>query len=129
MTRSPVMRWLGVEILDVRAGYIHVAIVVRPDIANVHGGCHGGLIFALADIAFGMAAQAGNEKAVSASAEIQFLAPAALGTRLETRAQEVWRRGRNGIYDVTLTDGAGETVALVRGRMRFIGGHHIAVGA
>lgn len=125
MAQSPVMRWLDVEIIDVEPGYTRMAIVVRADIGNIHGSCHGGLIFTLADIAFGMAAQAGNDRAVSASAEIQFLSPAPVGSRLLAEAREVWRRGKNGIYDVTLSTETGETVALVRGRMRFIGGQHM----
>lgn len=127
MSISPVMRSLGVEVIEVRAGYTRMAIEVRPDIANVHGSCHGGVIFTLADIAFGMAGQAGNEKAMSASAEIQFLAPAMVGTRLFAEARETWRRGKNAIYDVVMTTDGGEVVALVRGRMRFIGGHHLPV--
>jgi len=34
----------------------------------------------------------------------------------------VWREGRNGIYDMVVTDHNGATVALFRGRSRTIGG-------
>ena len=83
-----------------------------------------GLIFAFADICFGFTANAAkNQKGVSASAEIHWVSPGIIGDRLIGEAQEVWRKGRNGLYDVRMwNERQGETVAIVHGRMRFVGG-------
>ena len=125
VARNPVYQGLGVEIVDIAPGRATFAMAVRPDMANVHGTCHGGLIFTLADIAFGFAAQASNERAMSTSAEVQFLAPAMVGTRLVARAVELWREDRNAVYDVRIEGEGGRVVALLRGRMRYLGGPHI----
>ncbi|MEZ5774638.1 MAG: hydroxyphenylacetyl-CoA thioesterase PaaI [Hyphomicrobiaceae bacterium] len=122
---SASFRWLGFEVEHAEPGFTRIALTVRPEMLNAHGTLHGGLVFMLADTAFGYAAQAYNQQAVSASAEIEFLAPALLGERLIAEAREVWKKGRNMITDVRITNPAGETVALVRGRMRFVGGPHV----
>ena len=49
-------------------------------------------------------------------AGIEFVRPARLGDRLTAEAREVHRGGRTGIYDVEVTNEAGEVVAIFRGR-------------
>lgn len=66
-------------------------MMVRPDHTNVIGTMHGGIVFTLADAAFGFAQAPRNEHIVSADAEIRFLAPAKAGQRLEAEAKEIWR--------------------------------------
>ena len=122
---NPVFRWLGCELIEVERGYTLIAMVVRKDMTNIHGTLHGGLMFTLADIAFGYAAQSYNEKAVSASASMEFIAPGRLGERLIAEAREAHKEGRNAIIDVSVRNEAGTVLALVRGRMRYIGGVHI----
>lgn len=61
---------------------------------------------------------------MSAHNAITFVAPAQLGDRLRAAAVEVLRRGRSGIYDVTVTNQDGAVIALMRGDAREIGGAH-----
>jgi acyl-CoA thioesterase len=82
---------------------------------NGHDIAHGGLIFTLADTAFACACNSWGPVTVAAGAEIAFLAPARLGDELEAHAQVRTRRGRTGIYDVTVRRGD-EVVAEFRGR-------------
>jgi acyl-CoA thioesterase len=97
---------------------------VRREVTNTFGNCHGGITFAFADICFGFTANAArNEKGVSSSAEIHWLAPGLIGDRLVGEAREVWHEGRNALYDVTIkNEHTGTVVAIVHGRMRFVGG-------
>ena len=46
---------LGISLDEVRPGYAKVSAKVRADMLNMHAGCHGGLIFTVADSAFGYA--------------------------------------------------------------------------
>ena len=46
---------LGISLIAVEPGVASVTMTVRPDMANGHGICHGGFIFALADSAFAFA--------------------------------------------------------------------------
>ena len=121
---NPVYQMLEIELLEAERGRSKFAMPLSRKIGNTFGMAHGGLIFAFADICFGFTANAAkNEKAVSASAEIHWVAPGIIGDRLIGEAREVWRKGRNGLYDVRMwNECQGETVAIVHGRMRFVGG-------
>ena len=66
---------LGIEILGVAPGQVRLAMLVRPDMVNGLGMCHGGIVFALADSAFAFACNSYGEPMVAASAAIDFLAP------------------------------------------------------
>jgi acyl-CoA thioesterase len=107
---------LGIEILDVAPGVVRVAMVVRHDMLNGHGTCHGGMLFALADTAFAFACNSYGEAMVAAGASMEFLAAAARGDRLIATASETSRTARHGIYDVAVTRASGDLVAHFRGR-------------
>mgnify|MGYP002039146180 FL=1 len=53
---------------------------------------------------------------VAGGADITFLKSTTSGQRLTARASRRVVSGRNGIYDVTVTDESGDVVAEVRGR-------------
>jgi acyl-CoA thioesterase len=107
---------LGLQILDVAPGTVRIAMTVGPEMVNGHGLCHGGVIFTLADSAFAFACNSYGEPMVAAGANIEFLAPTPAGEVLTALATEVSRGARHGIYDVRVTKGSGEIVALFRGR-------------
>jgi len=107
---------LGVELLDIAPGRVRIAMTVRADMLNGHGICHGGVLFAFADSAFAFACNSYGEAMVAAGASIEFLAPAPGGVRLVATAAETLRSGRHGIYDVAVTNAAGEAIAHFRGR-------------
>ncbi|NYE37642.1 acyl-CoA thioesterase [Nocardioides cavernae] len=112
---------LGMRLDDLGAGRARVSMVVRPDMVNGHDLCHGGLIATLADSAFALACNSHGPVTVAAGLTVDFLVPARLGQVLHAEAREVSRRGRSGIYDVTVRaddPGAGEVVAELRGRSR-----------
>ena len=122
--QNPVFQFLQIEILEAGHERARFAMPVRREVTNTFGNCHGGITFAFADICFGFTANAArNEKGVSASAEIHWLAPGLIGDRLIGEAREIWHEGRNGLYDVTIkNEHTGTVVAIVHGRMRFVGG-------
>jgi acyl-CoA thioesterase len=106
---------LGIELVAHGTDWARTRMTVRPDMVNGHEIAHGGLIFALADTAFACACNSRGPVTVAAGAEIAFLAPAWLGDVLEATAEVRARRGRAGIYDVTVRR-ADEVVAEFRGR-------------
>lgn len=107
---------LGMRILGVQPGGARVEMLVRPDMTNGHGICHGGFIFSLADSTFAFACNSHGAATVAAGAAIDFLRPAKVGDRLVAIAVERSRTRRTGVYDVTVEDQDGEIVALFRGR-------------
>src|SRR4051794_41831146 len=70
---------LGIEISDVSPGCATAAMLVREDMANGHGICHGGYVFTLADTAFAFACNTYDERTVAAGADVSFLEAVAVG--------------------------------------------------
>ncbi|HEY1609577.1 MAG TPA: hydroxyphenylacetyl-CoA thioesterase PaaI [Paraburkholderia sp.] len=120
-------RALGIELVEVRAGYARVSMPVRPEFLNGHRTCHGGLIFTLADSAFAFACNSNNVNTVAAGCSIEFLRPVQPDDVLTAVAVEQILSGRNGVYDIAVTNRAGETVALFRGKSAQIRGTVIPV--
>jgi acyl-CoA thioesterase len=118
---------LGIDILEVRAGYARLQMSVRPDFLNGHQICHGGLMFTLADSAFAFACNSYNINTVAAGCSIEFLRPVRGGDVLTAEAVEQTLSGRNGIYDIRVTNRANETVAMFRGKSAQIKGTVIPV--
>jgi len=116
---------LGMELSDVRAGHATMTMRVRPEMTNGHKICHGGYIFTLADSAFAFACNTYNQRVVAQMGQITFLAPGFEGDVLRAEAREIWRQGRSGIYDITVTRQDGARIAEFRGHSRSIKGTHI----
>ncbi len=121
-SRDRASQWLGLKIIEVRAGYAQLAMEVKPHMANGHDLGHGGLTFTLADSTFAFACNSYNINAVAAACSIEFLAPTRVGDVLTATAQEQALNGRNGVYDVRVTNQRNEVVALFRGKSTQIRG-------
>ena len=115
-------KWLGMKVEEVRPGYARLSMVVTKNMVNGHNLCHGGLIFTLADSTFAYACNSHNQRAVAASASIEFLAPAFLGDVLTAEGVEQALKGRTGVYDMQVSNQKGEVIALFRGKSATIKG-------
>ncbi len=113
-------RSLGIVLVSAGPGAARLSMEVRPDMVNGHDLCHGGLIATLADSAFAVACNSHGTVTVASGFEVDLLEPAHLGDVLVADAREVVRRGRAGIYDVTVRRGD-TVVAEFRGRSRSLG--------
>lgn len=114
-------RGLGMEKLEIRAGYARLTMKIQPDMVNGHGIAHGGFIFTLADSAFAFACNTYNERTVAAHCAISFIRAGKLGDQLIATATEISRSGRSGIYDIRVTAND-QVIAEFRGHSRTIGG-------
>jgi acyl-CoA thioesterase len=112
---------LGVEIVSVSSEACVARMRVRPAMCNGFGIVHGGMTFLLADTAMAFASNAENELALASSAEIDWLAPVHDGDVLTATAQRRWSSGRATIWDITITNGSADVVAIMRGRTRKVG--------
>ncbi|MGE0416712.1 MAG: hydroxyphenylacetyl-CoA thioesterase PaaI [Acetobacteraceae bacterium] len=117
---------LGFVLDLVAPGRARMSMVVRPDMVNGHGICHGGFIFTLADSAFAFACNSHGERAVAQHNAITFVRPGRLGETLTADAEERVVSGRSGIYDVRVIGGDGTVVAEMRGHSRLHGGKFFA---
>ena len=112
---------LGITITDVGRGEATATMIVRGEMINGHDICHGGYVFTLADTAFAFACNTYDDVTVAAGADITFIQPVRVGATLRATAVERSRRGRSGLYDVTVVTGDGDVVAEFRGRSRSLG--------
>ncbi|MCP5179277.1 MAG: hydroxyphenylacetyl-CoA thioesterase PaaI [Pseudomonadales bacterium] len=116
---------LGIEVLRVAPGEAVLRMRVREDMLNGHGTCHGGLIAAFADSAFGFACNTYDELTVASGFGIDLLAPAQLGDELTATAKELSRARRTGVYDVDVRNQDGTRIAAFRGRSHTLPGKRI----
>ena len=100
--QSPFAQLLKMTITDAHDGYARVVMDCCQTL-NPHDVAHGGAIFALADQAFGIAANCGHVDRVAVSVHIQFIAPAT-GT-LVAIANRVADNGRYSTFRVMVYEG------------------------
>jgi acyl-CoA thioesterase len=115
-------RGLGMELISVGPGRAELAMTVTENMVNGHELCHGGFIFTLADSTFAFACNTYNQRTVAQHCAVTFVNAGKLGDRLTARGVEVLRRGRSGIYDITVTRQDGTVIAEFRGHSRTIEG-------
>ena len=115
-------KWFGMTIVEVDEGRAVLRLSVEDHHANGHGICHGGVTYALADSAFAFACNSRNQSTVAQFNTMTYIAPAKLGDTLTAEAKEVSISGRNGIYDVRVTNQDGTRLAEFRGHSRAIRG-------
>lgn len=113
---------MGMELLACEPGRAVMRMVVQERHLNGHRICHGGFIFTLADSTFAFACNSGNQATVAAGCSIEFLRPGQLGDVLTCEGLEQLRQGRQGIYDMRVSNQRGEVVAMFRGKSAQIPG-------
>jgi acyl-CoA thioesterase len=120
--RDAACRGLGIALLEVAPGQAKVAMTMTDSMVNGHGMVHGGYVFLLADAAFSYACNTYGPVTVAQGAQVTFLRPAHPGDTLIAAASERARYGRNGIYDVTVSQEDGTIVAEFRGQSVMLAG-------
>ena len=117
-------KWLGARLDAVGPGWATMSLTVAKHHTQGHDMCHGGFITTLADSAFAFACNSYNEITVAQHIAVSFVASAWEGDVLTAEARELHRRGRSGLYDITVRNQKGELIAEMRGASRTIKGRH-----
>ena len=115
-SRDQASQQLGMKILSVNPGKAVLTMTVDNRMIQGHGACHGGYLFTLADSAFAFACNTYDLATVASGCSIEYVAPAKEGDQLTATAEERSRGSRTGVYDITITNQDGQTVALFRGK-------------
>lgn len=108
--------FMGITIESLEPGRSVLKMTVRKEMANGFGITHGGMVFTLADTAFAYACNESDTPTVASGADITFTRASHEGDTLTATAQRRWLQGRNGLYDITVTDQHGNIIAEFRGR-------------
>lgn len=105
---------LGIKVLEAKDGYSKVFMKVQKLHTNTLGFTHGGAIFSLADYAFALACNFGDNVAVAVQVSINFLKPTVEGDTLTAEATRVSDGKTTGLYNVTIRK-EDKTVAFFSG--------------
>jgi acyl-CoA thioesterase len=119
-------RYLGFALVEIAPGRGVLSFTVAKHHLNSAGVCHGGVVFALADSALGVASCSHGIQTLAQHADIHWLRPAHEGDVLTATASEVSKSGRTAVYDIAVANQDGVLVATVRGMTRSTG---LPVGA
>jgi acyl-CoA thioesterase len=109
--RDPWAKALGIEFLDLRRGRCRLRLQLQSHMVNFQGYPHGGVIFSLADVAFGAACNSHGKSAVALSVTISYLATAAPASVLVAEAREIKQGRRAGFYELRVATEDGRAVA------------------
>ena len=108
-------QWLGIELLEVKAGYSKIKMRLRREMMNGFGIAHGGIIFALADSAFAFACNSEGKITLALDVSISFPKAGREQEDLIAEAKQVNKTRRTGLYLVEIKNTAGELAALFKG--------------
>jgi acyl-CoA thioesterase len=115
IARDPYAERIGAELIEIRPGWARVTMRLDQGHVNFMGMIHGGVIFSLADVAFGAAANSFGTKAMALSVGIDFLAAADVSDVLNGEVELVTRAGKMGFYRMQVTDSSGKMIAQCHG--------------
>ena len=111
---DPAVKDHGVTLGEVSVGHVEMHRDVTADMVNSHKICHGGFLFHLADTALAYCVATFGAAPVTRRAEITYVAPAKLGTRLTAIARQQIEFGRDRMIEVRI-EADGELVAYFTG--------------
>ena len=114
--RRTLDKLLNIELIDIGVGSATMKMEITEDMLNFYGSAHGGVVFALADAVFAYACNSQNIVTVAAGCSIEYLAPSFPGNMLTATAKYQGGRGRQGIYDVMITNQDDQLIATFRGK-------------
>ena len=105
---------LGIVCEEVRPGYARLSMTVTDEMLNLFGMAHGGAIFSLMDDAFQIACNSHGVSAFALNVSVTYVRGAKPGDRLVAVADEAALTARTGSYEVKVSNGAGEVIALAQ---------------
>jgi len=112
---DPFVRSLGITCVEAGAGFATMSVVLDSRHINFNNTCHGGVIFTLADTAFGLAANSYGKIAAGIDTHMTFQQAAQAGDTLTARAMEVSRSNKLAVYRVDVDRGHGRLVSSFTG--------------
>ncbi|MBL8325955.1 MAG: methylmalonyl Co-A mutase-associated GTPase MeaB [Rubrivivax sp.] len=121
---DPFLRATGITCVRGGPGEAEVRLTLRPEHLNFNGSCHGGIIFALADTAFGLAANSHGLVAAGIDAHITYQQAAREGETVTAHAREVSRSRKLAVYRVDVARGDGQPISSFTGTVYVTSRHH-----
>lgn len=111
--KEPYALTLGIELVQLEDGFSAVEMTYDPErMNNLFSRAHGGAIFSLIDEAFETVCQTVGQVTVALNVSLNYVASPENGARLRAEAREVTSTKRTATYDIRVTDGQGQLIAV-----------------
>ncbi|MET1254263.1 PaaI family thioesterase [Aliikangiella maris] len=117
LKNDPASRLLGIKIHSVDTGQCQLKMWVNESMTNGYQVCHGGFIFTFADTASAFASASQGEIVLSASNQIDYLAPAYLNDFLTAKAHVTSVCGKVIYCDVKVTNQSEKLLAVMNAKL------------
>ena len=108
-------QWLGIEVIEIGAGYSKIVMTTREEMSNGFQVIHGGISYSLADSALAFASNSHGRHAVSIHTEINHTRPIFPGDKLTAIAHENHCGKNSGLYTIEIKNQNEKLVAHFRG--------------
>lgn len=113
--QAPLAGLLGIQVDETRDSYARTSIKIIDAHCNSEGRAHGGVLFALADQAFAVAAHASGYRGYALEVKINFFQEASPGDVVLAEATPIDIRKRVSLWNIELRKDTGEKIGVAQG--------------
>ena len=107
--------WLGIEIIEINAGYCQLKMTVTKEMLNGFQIAHGGISYSLADSALAFASNAHGKKCISIETSISHTQTAKAGDVLIATTEELSYTEKMGLYIIKISNQYNKEIAYFKG--------------
>ena len=108
-------QWLGIDIVEVTAGYCKLKMSVRKEMLNGFYIAHGGIAYSLGDTALAFASNTHGKKCISMETSISHIESVREGDILTVTTEELSRTKKIGLYLITIYNQNNQQIAYFKG--------------
>lgn len=109
----------NIKLEELKENYSKISLEIEDKHLNPYGIVHGGILFALADTAMGIAARTKNENVLTVNAQIDYLKPAKT-KKLYATASSIKIGHTLSVYKTEITDENDKLIAICTGTFIFL---------
>jgi acyl-CoA thioesterase len=113
--QPPFAGLLGIKVDVARDSYARTSIRIAQEHCNAEARAHGGVLFALADQAFAVAAHASGYRTYVLEVKINFFQAAVPGDLVIAEAAPIDTRKRVSLWTISLRKDTGEKIGVAQG--------------
>ena len=100
LKNEPYANYLGIELVELKAGFAKATLSPTAHMLNTHGTVHGGIIFSLADYVFAAASNSYGTTAVGVTNTIHYMSAGLADQVLTAEASEIKKTRRLAWYRI-----------------------------
>ena len=108
-------QWLGIEIVELKPGYVKLKIKIKKEMLNGFQIVHGGIYYSIADSALAFASNSYGIKSVSVETSISHLVSGSEGEEIFAETEEIFSGNKIAVYTINILNKENKKVAVFKG--------------